>query len=322
MKGKAIKIILGVLITLFLVYFFMTQISVKDILELFKRISLSLFMLGFILYALSYLVRAFRFKILLNSKLRLKQLFHIVALHTAMNNILPARTGELSYIYLITKQDIKGAKAASSLIISRIFDSITIILIFLTSIFFLENVPKVISSSLSIVYTMLFIILLLFFVLIFFGDVVVKLCKKMYNLVGGGKSKFVKRVFGIVERILDDFKLIRSRRKIVALSALSILIWLLQYSTLYVIIISSGISISVVSIIVSITLMNLSAALPIQGIGGFGTIEVSWVLGLILFGVAKEVAIPIAFFNHIIIIIYFMVLGGYSFIILNKSKNI
>jgi len=44
MKGKAIKIILGVLITLFLVYFFMTQISLKDILELFKRISLSLFM--------------------------------------------------------------------------------------------------------------------------------------------------------------------------------------------------------------------------------------------------------------------------------------
>ena len=322
MKKKAIKVILGIFVTIFLLYFLMKQINLGDIAKLFKKMSLFWFAAGFILYLLSYLARASRFKVILNSNLKLKKLFEIVSVHTMMNNILPARTGELSYIYLITKQDIKGVKAASSLVVARLFDFIIIILIFLTSILFLKDVPLIISSSLSVVYIFFAFIVLFLFALIFFGKRIIRYSKKIYPHLWIKKYKVITKILTLIKNIVIDFESIRSKRRIATIFLISVFIWVLQYSTLNIILISVGIHLPLVFVIVSITLMNLSAVLPIQGIGGFGTIEGSWAIGLLMFGISKDVAISTAFFNHIVIIIYFLTIGIYSWFMLNKSKNI
>jgi len=59
--------------------------------------------------------------------------------------------------------------------------------------------------------------------------------------------------------------------------------------------------------------------LPIQGIGGFGTLEGSWAISFMAMGVTKEAAISSGFVMHIISIIYLAILFIIGFTGLNKK---
>jgi len=65
----------------------------------------------------------------------IRDLFKIVCVHNMMNNLLPARTGEVSYIYLINKvheRDI--SEGIATLVVARVFDFIVI-----SGIFFVQS---------------------------------------------------------------------------------------------------------------------------------------------------------------------------------------
>jgi len=71
--------------------------GLKNKITTFAGIDALYLIAGFVLYACSYLFRALRFHILLNREVGMKNLFSIVCVHNMANNILPARTGELSF---------------------------------------------------------------------------------------------------------------------------------------------------------------------------------------------------------------------------------
>ena len=85
---------------------------------------------------------------------------------------------------------------------------------------------------------------------------------------------------------------------------LSIGIWILTYSLFYLIAISMGIYLEPAQILFASSFAVFSTVLPIQGIGGFGTMEAGWALGFIAFGVTTEVAIKTGFGFHLIILLY------------------
>lgn len=319
MDKKTFKIVLSILITLSLVYFLLNQIELNDLVVLFNNISPFWLLVAFILYGLSYLARAIRFKIVLNSKLDTKRLFRIVSVHTMMNNLLPARTGELSYIYLIIKEKLKASKAVSSLIIVRVFDFIIITIIFLIAVLFLNELPSIVSSSLPIVFVLSILAIISLSSLIFLRAKLVLFGENVFHKLGIDKFSFVTRILKALKNVLLGFKSIESKRRIALIFLLSVVLWFLQYSALYVIIVSIGVSIPLVFLIITFTFRNISFMLPLQGIGGFGIIEGSWALALIMFGIDKNLAISTGFFNHIIVIFYSLVLGVYGLIKLRKK---
>ncbi len=105
--------------------------------------------------------RAIRFRIILNKKeVRNYDLFTIVAVSNLINNILPARTGELSYIYLLKKLfKVPLKHGTASLVVVRIFDVISISLLLLLSILCLypENLLPFQTQILIIILLILFI---------------------------------------------------------------------------------------------------------------------------------------------------------------------
>ena len=61
--------------------------------------------------------------------------------------------------------------------------------------------------------------------------------------------------------------------------------------------------------------------LPIKSIGGFGTTEGSWAIGLILLGITKKSAIQAGFVIHIfaLINVIFLFLIGIIYVYFNKK---
>ncbi|WP_269849783.1 lysylphosphatidylglycerol synthase transmembrane domain-containing protein [Methanosarcina horonobensis] len=103
----------------------------RGLIATIKNIDKTYLVLGFFLYVLSYLLRGLRFHILLDKKISLTDLFHIVCVHNMVNSILPARSGELSYIYILKKyHDKSTGEGVATLMVARVLDFITISLLF------------------------------------------------------------------------------------------------------------------------------------------------------------------------------------------------
>ena len=89
----------------------------------------------------------------------------------------------------------------------------------------------------------------------------------------------------------------------------SFLIWFSNYTAVYVIVNYMGINLEFYKMIAAFAFISIISGLPINGILGFGTLEATWTVAFLFFGISKEVAISSAFSFHLINILFFLVWG-------------
>ena len=80
-------------------------------------------LIGFGCYCLLVLAKALRFRALLNLNSGVHQVFPILAMHTFWGNILPMRTGDVSYVYLMQRrQKVDATQGVASLLVASLID--------------------------------------------------------------------------------------------------------------------------------------------------------------------------------------------------------
>jgi len=115
------KFLIPTLLTLIFFLFFSKYIPLKEILRAFKHISLEALLSAFFFYTLSQAVRSIRWKPLMK-ELSFLDIYFINSANIFFNNILPARTGELSWFYYAKKMGISLKASVWSFFLGRIFD--------------------------------------------------------------------------------------------------------------------------------------------------------------------------------------------------------
>jgi uncharacterized protein (TIRG00374 family) len=322
--NKSLKILASIIITVILVTMLLSQIQIADVTTTLAGIDPLYLFVGFGLYVLSYFFRALRFRILLNKKVGLKNLFTIVCVHNMMNNILPARTGELSYIYLLKKHHNKTAgEGIATLFVARVFDIISITLLFSVSALMIKDLPDMVAKVVFFIVFFLALVIVFLITLLYSGN-------SFLNLVGMFFERFGledKRIVGYMLRkgseTVESFEMIKTNGRFIEMFTISIGIWLSLYLLNYTLVIAMGINLNFFTIVLASTFAVFTTVLPIQGVGGFGTIEGGWAIGFVAAGLTKEVAISSGFGVHIITIFYFIIIGlfGYSVIKLKEFQH-
>lgn len=108
-----------------------------DLEELWNRLSgADLTLLGFslLVYVTTYVARARRFSVA-GAKASTWTLFWVVTIQTALNRLMPLRTGELSYPVLVKRLGAaKMGEGLVQLLMLRILDLLTIVLLFLLAL--------------------------------------------------------------------------------------------------------------------------------------------------------------------------------------------
>ncbi len=151
MKKRLAKLS-AVVISVALVAILLLQIQIGDIITTLADIDPLYLIVGFVLYACSYFFRALRFQVLLNGEVGIRNLFNIVCVQNMANNILPARTGELSYIYLLKKlHNITTGEGFATLLVARVFDFFAISLLFFISALMIQDLPDIIMKMVWII---------------------------------------------------------------------------------------------------------------------------------------------------------------------------
>jgi len=318
--------VLTVIITVILLALLFTQIDIKDIITILININPIFLVAGFILYLCSYLFRAWRFHILLNKEVGFSDLFHIVCMHNLVNNVLPARTGELSYVYLLKTKNRTTGEGIATLVVARIFDFIIISVLFLFSLLINKNSPSGLMKFLWMGVFLVLIMIFLFALLIFSG-----------NWANNQIITFF-RYFHVETSIIGQFIIRKSEETISCISRisrdkttaarilgsgfiLSIFIWISLYSMIYLLMFAMGFEFSYTIVLLGSTFAIFSTILPIQGIGGFGTTESAWVIGFVFLGLSNSDAIQSAFGYHIIVLVFTIFLGLIGFLFLKRKSS-
>lgn len=320
MKKHTFSKLTAAIITIALIAILLSQIEVADVVDTLTGIEPVYLVAGFGLYVLSYFFRALRFHILLNKNIGIKNMFNIVCVHNMANNILPARTGEFSYAYFIKKMhNVPIGVGVASLVIVRVFDFITISLIFFVSAMFTRDLPEVISKAIWIIAGVTIFMVLILIALANFGNPFMDVVTKIINRVNGGRIEMIKYLLQKTNETVQSFKLVNSKQ-VIWLCIFSMLIWFCNYSMGYILIKEMGIGIPIWEILIGFTFSVFASILPIRGICGFGTSEGVWTIVFMSLGVSKQLSIASGFGYHILLIIYYLIIGCYGMMRLKTTK--
>lgn len=324
-KRKISSLILGIVISAALLIFLFSQIKISSIIEASSKIPFFIILVSFFIYLLSLILKAARFNLLLNNRVPFLELNGIVFVHNIMNIIMPARTGEFSYIYLIKKKGIKVSEGTSTLLIARAFDLIAIFVLFLISIILSKDIPYTFLKSLLFISPFILVLTLILIFLIYCKNLIIRLIYKFVGAFRIGRFRFVNFLFGKLYQVIENFRVIKSKKKILSIFVFSFVIWLLQSFLLFLLVRGMGIDISFFSIVIVSTFTFLVSILPINSFFGFGTVEGFWALAWVLLGLNKELAISSGFVQHIFFIVFSLILGSFGLILLKtvkvKNKN-
>jgi len=311
--------ITAVIITLFFVAILLTQISLGDIVKTLQQINPPFIIAGFCLYVGCYIFRSLRFYYLLNRKIPAADLFSVVCLHNLINMVLPAKTGELSYIYLVNKHHGRTiGEGIATLLIARIFDIISISALFLVSF-------AIVVHSLTVHMTLVYGVMLvlgLFIVLLFIfqnkSRSFLEAGLRLGSFAGIEKTRPVNLILKKGEETVAALENARTTKEysFITIFLLSLGVWGCLYAFTALMVIAMNIHAELFAIFFACTFAFMTAILPVQGLGNFGTFEAGWTVGFLSIGVPPELAVSTGFSFHIINVFFSGILGLAGIILL------
>lgn len=317
---------MAVVITVVLLYLTLSQIKPADIINTLKSIEPIYLIIGFLTYIFCNTLRAIRFYVLLNKRIKIRSLFNIVCVYNMVNNMAPMRAGELSYVYMLKKLHNKNAAiGASTLIVARILDFAAICSLFLVSSWIaakqLEGLRFAsILTSLLIIACFLLLIMLLRCRENFLDPFACSLDK-----LGLGNNARIKYIILKLREIMQAMEGMRNIKTAIFALITSFFIWIANFSVVFLVIKGMHFDMPLHIVIMGSTFTVLSTLLPIYGIAGLGTSQGLWTVILVPLGIPLNDAIISAFGYYIIQMAYYLTLGIYGLIsikILNQNNEI
>ncbi len=311
----SVLIAVGILVILLRV----TDVSPSLVLNTLKNVSPAALAVGLLFHIVTYLLRCLRFRLLIHSaRPKIGSLFEIVAVHNLLNHVLPFRTGELSYLYLIRSlHGVPVAEGVGTLAICRIMDlmafalfyPIAIILLYLQGFAF----PSYVWTVLWAVVPLFFILAGILVVLALRGKVLVQFLRRLLDRSRLSGSAMTDRILDKLDEAAYSFEHLGTRKVYLGAFLLSLVMLGIIYFVTYILLAGMGYPMQILLVVFCSTLASLSLLLPLYSFGGFGTLEAGWTVGCVMAGFSKEMGMASGLTFHMIVLGYVSIMGLYGF---------
>jgi len=266
--------------------------------RIIKRTSPAWLAAALAVYAASWFFRTWRLARLTAAagpKITPWVLFKLHVSGYALNTLLPAKLGDVATIGYLKLKGTPIGPAAAIVVQTRLLDLLALVLL---------AVPAVLSgrgASIGWARTALLVsaVAVLAPILVTVFDSRQRL-SRLFTRLGDAMGGFLKFA---AEKATDAYegyhKMVRDRRLLAVSVGLSLVIWLLDGLTCYMVTIATDTTIGAGVVILAIALANVGKTIPATP-GSVGIYESILAGVLVLFGVASDVAIAIAILDHVI----------------------
>jgi len=274
---KYFKLLIVLILVSILLYFFFQNVEFGKVLEIIEDVN-PIYILVFVtgLYT-QFFIRAYRWGLLFRpfkKKISIMNLYHYSIIGMFINMLIPGRIGEPARgIFIAKDEGLEAGSGLATIVIERMIDSMMIVLLFFTSLLFIDSTNSVLLGKLKSGGVIFLPVVILVF--------------SMFYLIN------IPTIFNIVERMLKFVMKIvpeRSREKFTAffidfikglklklglsdslkLLFSSILVWLYLVPFYWFLMqgFSFGSSVSIIGAIPYFGMVVLAAAIPTPGMAG------------------------------------------------------
>jgi glycosyltransferase 2 family protein len=315
-RSTLLQVSAGVLIAAAGLWIFSRQVNLTEMLREVQQTPPWKIVIVVLLNPATLLLRSWRWKLLLPEKegAGKKGLFPLVAIGFMVNNVFPARIGEVARAALLWKRNrFTIAESVGSLLVERFLDVLIYALFLVLPIFFLPQLSNLrwygvlLASGVGCV-------LLCFFAYAKKPDLTKTVARKCLKIVPG---RFHKAIIPIGKELVSNLDWLFSFRRTAAVAVLSIPTLLCQVAMVQVL----GYGIAGFDGMVSmfgVAFAAIGAAIPLAP-GYVGTLHAMMLSGLGMAGVPADTAGAMAVLYHAIGYLTISVLGLYYFFSLRIS---
>ena len=314
------KFWLGLLISVAFLYIAFHNVDVNILYLSIKSTNILFFIPIVVLTFSFYFIRALRWVHLLEpiKKIGLFSLFSSTVIGFAANCVLPARLGEfIRANYIGRMENISKSSSLATIVIERLFDVFTILLMVLLVILF-NDFPSEWKSIENALKTGGFFLLILFIISIF---LLIGLKKKTHTFLAVFGRFLFFLTHAVQQRIIDILKgfsnglvLVKGPSQLLAVIFYSLTLWCLTAFQIYILGFSMGISLPFLAPFFILILLCLSVTLP-SAPGYIGTFHVACQYALIFYSISKEKALSMAILLHAAGFIPTVILGSLIFLL-------
>ena len=325
-KKAVISLILGLAVSILALYLAFRNVPFNDLIIYFESINYVWIPPAVVILLLSFALRAYRWKIILESAGRIGfwQSFHPLMIGFMINCILPGRVGEVARpVILQKKENISFTTGLATVGTERMFDVGMLIILFgvllatvkidpsIDIVFGKYHLNKTTLMSVGHGTFTLLLVLIAGIALVAFNKTrnvingIITRIPGMFFFAGPVlKKKIQKKIcqplVGVVENFATGFSLVKYPMKLCVCFSLSVVIWGLAAFSYYLVALGCpGIELSFIEITATMIIICFFIALP--SVPGFwGIWEAGGVFALLLFGVSSKDAAGYTLANHAI----------------------
>jgi len=290
-KNRIITI-LGFFISILLLYFSLKDIQFKDIYVILKNADYRLIFIPTCFILLAAFFSSFKWSKIAGSRVHVKNTFVALIIGLFINNVLPARIGEVVRGYVLSKKEgLSFSLALSTVLIDRFFDLIGLLLI--TFVFFpKQNLPHQISNAIYLLILLLTVCISVF--ILFSNKKATKIIvDKLYNTRKPVFEKIGKRAYEIHENLAR----IKSPLTVLYYIFIAFIQWLCMSAALYFVTLTIGLSLNFFYVPFVCALLNMGIAVP-SSPGYIGVYQFVLVYLLTVFDIPKSQGFTTSIFFH------------------------
>jgi len=301
------KVFVGLALSALMVYLSIRGIDFQGVADGFRNIRYGYVLPALALLLLMQVLRSVRWGLILSPLAKIDQLslFSVTSVGFLAIVAFPARLGELARPYLITKKSsLKMSSALGTIIVERVLDSLTVLVIAVFVLFFIPLPPWLVRAS--VLFLLATLILLAVMILVIIKReaslrVLAPLIRKL-------PARFAEGLNRLIGHFIEGFRIMIDPALLISVTGLSFFIWLVDALAIYLLLLAFGFQLPVSAAFVLMIILIVGIAIPTAP-GFIGNWHYFCILGLTLFDVPRTEALTFAVIYHALSIGLVVVLG-------------
>lgn len=293
--------LIGIAITLVCLGLAFYRVNLDELLGALASADYALVAPAVVLWLIGYVARTLRWRTILAgaSPGSLFELFGVLMVGFATNNLLPARLGELARAYLLRRRTgLRKTFVLASIFLERVFDGLALVAVIVV-LSALVDLPGW-GHEVEVVATILFVgVAFGVSMLLYRHELAARIVAVVARPLPGRVAMFAVGAFGSFVHGLSSMR----RPGVVAgTSLLSVVVWAIEWTAYYSVASAFNLGLSPVQLMAAcaflLVVVNLGIMLPAAP-GYVGTFQFFAVSALAVWGVPREQALAVAIVAHL-----------------------
>jgi uncharacterized protein (TIRG00374 family) len=311
---------LGIVISALLLWWALHGIHFDEVWSALRRSNIPLFLASSVVATAVVPVRARRWRPILDPiayHLPFGKLWRATAVGVMINNVVPARVGELMRAFALTREtsQVPMPAAIASIAVDRLFDGLAVMILTFAAML-LPSFPRDarVGDVSAVHWAGIGLALMLALMIVLYAIVVFPnwLIGVYETIAGRVAPKLVAPGRRALQAFADGLRVLRHGPRFLAVLGWALLLWLMNAFAFWLAFRAVGISAGFGTALFLQGVVAIGVAVP-SAPGFFGVFEVAAIIGFAVYGMPRDVAITWAIGYHIVSFIPITLIGMWYF---------